>query len=75
MTWTVLSGNSAEAAAVQVPTRADVTGTWVAGINYRVRPRVGDVSAYLKLANTTTNPWVIERCTAGIIRTGKQRVR
>jgi hypothetical protein len=73
VTWTVLTGDTPEEAVAAAPTRSDVTGTWTAGINFKVRPQVDGVISFIKIENAENVPWTIERLTQVVERMGKQR--
>lgn len=54
---------------------ARAAGTWsVDSLNFKRRPRVRGAAFYLKLANSGSRRWAMERITAAILRGGVQRL-
>ena len=72
VTWSLYVGDTAEAAATS--TSAFATGTWSAGLNYKVRPRAAGDWAVLRLESADTNRgWAMEHVLAVLEQRGEQK--
>lgn len=69
VTWGILAADTAEAV---LDATANTTGTWTAGLNLRVHPRVRGCFFGLKLS--ATDAWAIEGIDAILVRGGVKRL-
>lgn len=69
--WAVYAGEHDEKAVIEGTSSA--SGTWEAGYNHVERPRVRAGAVVVKLENSTTRRWGMERLVAKLTTLGRQR--